>query len=111
MTHRRWARGHEDPGQGPLEIAARAELEALGWNPLTPPGPLRTAAERVCALAETIDWSQNAQALPALDRQVGAAMDEARRAAKGGGLTQEEEDAATDEVSDFERRRRNRGAG
>lgn len=105
MTHRRWMRDEDDIGQGPAEVAVRAELEQLGWNPLTPPGPLRTAAERACLLAETLDRSQNAAALPALDRQLATVMDEARQAVEPDetGLTEREED-----VSDFERERQRR---
>ena len=91
-----------------MEHDVAAELEGLGYNPLTPPGPLRTAARRALHLAETYDVTQNAAYLPALDRQLGTVMTEARRAVQAddaGGL---EDPEATEEVSDFERRRRQR---
>jgi hypothetical protein len=102
---RRW---QEDPDAvyGPVETAIRAELEGLGWNPLTPPGALRSAAERACALAETYDDTQNAGYLPALDRQLARVMDDARRATQpdDSGLR----DGTEEEVADFERERRRR---
>ena len=115
MTHRRWRyeEGDEDrPAIGPMEHDVAAELEGLGYNPLTPPGPLRTAARRALHLAETYDVTQNAAYLPALDRQLGTVMTEARRAAQpdeSGATT--DEDAEPEEVSDFERRRRERDKG
>lgn len=99
-------RDEEDLGQGPAEVAVRAELEALGWTPLTPPGPLRTAAEIASLLAETLDRSQHATALPSLSRQLSAVMEEARRAAQAdeSGLTVNREE----NVSDFQRARQQR---
>lgn len=96
----------DDPGQGPAEVAVRAELEALGWTPLTPPGPLRTASEIACLLAETLDHSQHATALPALSRQLSTVMEEARRVAQADetGLTENREE----NVSDFQRARQQR---
>ncbi len=113
MTYRRWRyeEGDEDrPAVGPMEADVSAELESLGYNPLTPPGPLRTAARRALHLAETYDATQNAAYLPALDRQLGTVMGEARRATQPdeSGLTDPEQ---AEEVSDFERRRRDRDAG
>ena len=115
VTWRRWQydidRDEEKkPPIGPLEMAVGEELEVLGYNPLTPPGPLRTAAMRALSLAETIDRSMNAAALPGMDRQLGTVMDEARRASVPDetGLAEDREE----EVSDFEReRQRRRGTG
>lgn len=111
MTLRRWQEGEDTDRQGPAETDVRAELETLGWNPLTPAGPLRTAAVRACLLAETLDHSQNAAALPALDRQLSNVMAEARQAAKSGAMTEEDEETREEEVSDFEARRRRRMQG
>jgi hypothetical protein len=96
----------EDDSQGPAEVAVRAELEALGWTPLTPPGPLRTASEVACSLAETLDRSQNATALPRLSQQLMTVMEEARRVAQAdeSGLTENREE----NVSDFQRARQQR---
>lgn len=115
MTYRRWRYEEGDPDRpavGPMELAISQELEGLGWTPLTPPGPLRTAATRALLLAETFDVTQNAAYLPGLDRQLGTVMTEARRAAQpdeSGATT--DEDAEPEEVSDFERRRRERDKG
>jgi hypothetical protein len=105
-SRRRWLRqlDDEDLPIGPVETAVRAELEALGWTPLTPPGPLRTAAERACALAETIDTTQNAAYLPPLDKQLGAILLEARAAVESNALEEDREE----EVSDFEAERARR---
>lgn len=108
MTLRRWMHGDEESdGFGPAETQVRAELEKLGWNPLTPPGALATAAVRACLLAETLDRSQNAAALPALDRQLANIMTEARTAAEPDetGLS---DDGDPEEVSEFERERQRR---
>lgn len=107
MTNRRWMRNEDDQGPGPLESAARAEMERLGWTPLTEPGPLLTAVNRVLLLAETLDRSQNSAALPALDRQFAAAMDDVRRACEPdtSGLRTE---AEPEEVSDFALERQKR---
>jgi hypothetical protein len=106
VTYRRWQRAHdkEELPIGPLETAVRAELEALGWTPLTPPGPLRTAAERACALAETMDTTQNAAYLPPLDRQLSVAMTDARAATEENALEEDREE----EISDFEAERARR---
>lgn len=104
MTVRRWASGEDDQGFGPMETDVNAELEVLGYSPLTPPGPLRTAARRALMLAETYDRTQNAAALPGLDRQMAAVMAEARQAA-GPAVVQNPE---AEEVSDFEEERRKR---
>jgi hypothetical protein len=106
MTRRRWMRDDDDSDQGPAEVAVRAELEALGWTPLTPPGPLRTAAEVACSLAETLDRSQHATALPTLARQLMTVMEEARRVAQADetGLTANREE----DVLDFQRARQQR---
>lgn len=106
MTIRRWADGEDDQGVGPVEEAVSAELEQLGVTPITPPGPLLTAARRALALAETYDRTQNAAALPALDRQIGTVMAEARQAAQVGAVTDEDRE---EEVVDFTERRRRRG--
>ena len=82
-----------------------AELEAVGFTPLTPPGPLRTAAQRALLLAETYDRCQNSATLPGLDRQFAVAMEDARRAAGPDSLGLRDERT---EVADFERERRQR---
>jgi Flp pilus assembly CpaE family ATPase len=109
VTDRRWTReAGSDEGLGPAESEVMAELEQLGLTPLTPPGPFRTAAARARLLAETLDRSQNAAALPGLDRQIGTVMAEARQAVEAdsaGGLAVEERE---EEVSDFERERKKR---
>lgn len=108
MTHRRWLADEEDKDAvGPIEQAARAELEKIGFTPLTPPGPLRTNAERALALAETYDRSMNSGALPALDRCFKEAMADARAATEESILPTPER-VADPEVSDFEARRRKR---
>jgi hypothetical protein len=91
---------------GPAEQACNDELERLGFSPLTAPGPLRTAAVRALLLAETLDRSQNAAALPGLDRRLSDVMAEARQAAQPDVV--QDPDAADDEVVDFEERRRRR---
>lgn len=109
MTNRRW-QGSEDGeprGVGPVESAISAELEALGFTPLTDPSPLRTAAERALSLAEVIDHSMNAGALPALDRQLGAVMAEARTASQPHPVSQGTAGDDPD-VADFEEERRRR---
>ena len=105
-ARRRWQRQHdtEELPIGPLETAVRAELGKLGWSPEMPPGPLRTAAERACALAETIDTTQNAAYLPPLDKQLSVAMTDARASVDA---VAEEEDRE-EEVSDFEAERARR---
>lgn len=112
MTYRRW-RYEEDaedrPGIGPTETDVAAELEAIGYSPLTPPGPLRTAARRALNLAETYDFTQNAAYLPRLDVQLAAVMDEARRAALPSQVPQDSGEA--EEISDFEAERRRRRGG
>lgn len=82
-----------------------AELETLGFTPLTPPGPLRTAAQRALHLAETYDRCQNSATLPGLDRQFAVAMEDARRATEGDASGLRDEPT---EVADFERERRQR---
>lgn len=116
MTLRRWAKdkGEDTDEIGPVEEGVRAELEKLGWNPLTPPGPLRTAALRACALAETYDRTMNAAALPSLDTRLQGVMGEARSAvmaAEESGVDPTPARAADPEVADFEERRRRRQRG
>jgi hypothetical protein len=117
MTKRRWAReAVGDDALGPVEAAAYAELEGLGFTPLTPPGPLRTAAQRALALAETFDRTMNAGYLPALDRQLATVMAEARQAAgpnplKDHGTPGAPPPPPDDEVVDFEERRRRQRGG
>jgi hypothetical protein len=108
VTKRRWLAAFDDldPDDiplGPLETALRAELKTLGWTEDSPPGPLRTAAERACHLAETIDHCQNVAYLPALDRQLAAVLLEARSATD----VADEEDRE-EEISDFEAERARR---
>lgn len=102
---------HADPDEelpvGPLEHDVLAELEALGYNPLTPPGPLRSAARRAQLLAETYDRTQNAAVLPGLDRQIAAVLAECRQAA-GPQLEVQGEERKPEEVSDFEQERKKR---
>ena len=105
MTLRRWASGEDDPSMGPMEIDVNAELEALGYSPLTPPGPLRTAARRALYLAETYDRTQNSATLPGLDRQLATVMNEARQAQQAAALPDPNRE---EEVSDFEQERRRR---
>jgi hypothetical protein len=105
VTNRRWMEGFDDRGPGPLESSAVAELETLGFTPLTPPGALRTAAQRALHLAETYDRCQNSATLPGLDRQFAVAMDDARRASEGDSAGLRDEPT---EVADFERERRQR---
>jgi hypothetical protein len=97
--------GFDDRGPGPLESAAVAELETLGWTPTILPGALRTAAQRALHLAETYDRCQNSATLPGLDRQFAVAMDDARRASEGDSAGLRDEPT---EVADFERERRQR---
>ena len=105
-ARRRWQRQHdtEELPIGPLETAVRGELAELGWTPDMDACPLRTAAERACALAETMDTTQNAAYLPPLDRQLAVAMVDARSATDG---VAEEEDRE-EEISDFEAERARR---
>jgi hypothetical protein len=115
VTYRRWRynEGDEDrPGVGPTETDVAAELEKLGYSPLTPAGLLRTAARRALNLAETYDATQNAAYLPALDRQLGAVMDEARRAAGPAVLPADPgQQQKPEEISDFEEERKKRRGG
>lgn len=105
MTIRRWAQGEDDDRIGPCEEAHAAELEALGYTPLTPPGILRSAAVRILAMAETYDRTQNAAALPGLDRRLAEAMNEARAAVEQSALDDPDKE---EEVDDFTRERQKR---
>jgi hypothetical protein len=106
-ARRRWQRQHDTDELpiGPLETAVRAELEALGWSAEMAPGPLRTAAERACSLAETMDTTQNVAYLPPLDKRLAEAMEEARAAI---GTKAVEEDREEEEIADFEAERARR---
>ena len=97
------------PEPGFVERAIAAELEALGYTPLTQAGPLLTAATRALAMARSYDLTNNAAALPGLDRRLAEVMDEARRASEPSPIPKPEEEES--EVSEFERRRRERGTG
>jgi hypothetical protein len=105
-ARRRWQRQHDTDELpiGPLETAVRAELTTLGWTPDMQPGPLRTAAERACALAETMDTTQNVAYLPPLDKQLSVAMLDARGATESNAV----EDDREEEISDFEAERARR---
>lgn len=92
-----------------MEQAIGAELEALGFSPLTPPGALRSVAERLLGMAEVFDRTTNAAAMPPLDRQIAAALAEARQAARPALLS--DPDQAEAEVSDFVERQRRRREG
>lgn len=104
-ARRRWQRQHDtdELPVGPLETAVRAELTTLGWTPDMAPGPLRTAAERACALAETMDTTQNVAYLPPLDKQLSVAMTDAR-----GATDVADEEDREEEISDFEAERARR---
>jgi hypothetical protein len=93
--------------RGPVELHVRAELEALGWSPLTPPGVLNTAAARACHAAAVYDLCERASDLPALDRQLARIMDEARASVQADTTGLSDDDDA-DEVVDFEQRRKRR---
>jgi hypothetical protein len=107
VTKRRWQQVTEDElALGPVEQAVNDELEKLGYTPLTPAGPLRTAAVRALGLAETFDRTQAAAYLPGIDRQLGIVMADARLAAQPSAVPKDP--AEEEEVDDFTRRRQGR---
>jgi hypothetical protein len=93
--------------RGPVELHVRAELEALGWSPLTPPGVLNTTALRAVHVAAVYDRCENPGYLPALDRQLARVLDEARVSVQADTTGLSDDDDA-DEVVDFEQRRKRR---
>jgi hypothetical protein len=97
----------EEGERGPVELHVRAELEALGWSPLTPPGVLNTTALRAVHVAAVYDRCDSPRDIPALDRQLARVLDEARASVQADATGLSDDDDA-DEVVDFEQRRKRR---